>query len=89
MRRLRAEMQTNIAMKYENIGEGRFKVSGRGELQITILAENMRREGYEFSLGRPEVILKATANGVMLEPYEHLVIDVPDDFTGTVSRKIG
>ena len=46
--RLANEMKTNIAMKYENIGEGKFKVSGRGELQITILAENMRREGYEF-----------------------------------------
>ena len=56
--RLANEMKTNIAMKYENIGEGKFKVSGRGELQITILAENMRREGFEFCLGRPEVIVK-------------------------------
>ncbi len=86
--RLEAEMKTNIAMKYENIGEGKFKVSGRGELQITILAENMRREGYEFSLGRPEVILKEE-NGVKMEPYEHLVVDVPDDFTGAVIEKLG
>ncbi|OQX73567.1 MAG: GTP-binding protein TypA [Campylobacteraceae bacterium 4484_4] len=86
--RLEAEMQTNIAMKYESSGEGRFKVSGRGELQITILAENMRREGFEFSLGRPEVILKEE-NGVLMEPYEHLVIDVPDDCTGTVIEKLG
>ena len=55
--RLANEMKTNIAMKYENIGEGKFKVSGRGELQITILAENMRREGFEFCLGSPEVIV--------------------------------
>jgi len=86
--RLEAEMKTNIAMKYENIGEGKFKVSGRGELQITILAENMRREGFEFSLGRPEVIIKEE-NGVKMEPYEHLVIDVPDEFTGAVIEKLG
>ncbi len=86
--RLEAEMQTNIAMKYESSAEGSFKVSGRGELQITILAENMRREGFEFSLGRPEVILKEE-NGIKMEPYEHLVIDVPDDFTGVVIEKLG
>jgi len=86
--RLEAEMKTNIAMKYESEGEGKFKVSGRGELQITILAENMRREGFEFALGRPEVIIKEE-NGVKMEPYEHLVIDVPDEFTGTVIEKLG
>jgi len=86
--RLEAEMKTNIAMRYDNVGEGKFKVSGRGELQITILAENMRREGFEFSLGRPEVIIKEE-NGVKMEPYEHLVVDVPDDFTGTVIEKLG
>ena len=86
--RLEAEMKTNIAMRYENVGEGKFKVSGRGELQITILAENMRREGFEFSLGRPEVIVKEE-NGVKMEPFEHLVVDVPDEFTGTVIEKLG
>ena len=86
--RLEAEMRTNIAMKYENLNEAQFKVSGRGELQITILAENMRREGFEFSLGRPEVIIKEE-NGVKMEPYEHLVIDVPDAYTGTVIEKLG
>ncbi len=86
--RLEAEMQTNIAMKYESTGEGSFKVSGRGELQITILAENMRREGFEFSLGRPEVIIKEV-DGVKMEPFEHLVIDAPDDTTGAVIEKLG
>jgi GTP-binding protein len=86
--RLEAEMQTNIAMKYESTGEGSFKVSGRGELQITILAENMRREGFEFSLGRPEVIIKEI-DGVRMEPFEHLVIDAPDDCTGAVIEKLG
>lgn len=86
--RLANEMKTNIAMKYENIGEGKFKVSGRGELQITILAENMRREGFEFCFGRPEVIVKEI-NGVKCEPFEFLVIDAPDDCTGTVIEKLG
>lgn len=86
--RLEAEMKTNIAMRYENIGEGKFKVSGRGELQITILAENMRREGFEFCMGRPEVIIKVE-NGVKTEPFEHLVIDVPDEFSGAVIEKLG
>ena len=86
--RLESEMKTNIAMKYENIGEGKFKVSGRGELQITILAENMRREGFEFCLGRPEVIIKEI-DGVKCEPSELLVIDAPDDCTGAVIEKLG
>lgn len=86
--RLEVEMKTNIAMRYENAGEGKFKVSGRGELQITILAENMRREGFEFCLGRPEVIIKEI-DGIKCEPFEHLVIDAPDDCTGTVIEKLG
>ncbi|PSM53057.1 translational GTPase TypA [Campylobacter blaseri] len=86
--RLKNEMKTNIAMRYESAGESKFRVSGRGELQITILAENMRREGFELCLGRPEVIIKEI-NGVKCEPYEHLVIDVPDDSTGTVIEKLG
>jgi GTP-binding protein len=64
--RLSSEMNTNIAMNYEQIGEGKFKVNGRGELQICILAENMRREGFEFCIGRPEVITKIE-NGVKTE----------------------
>jgi len=86
--RLASEMKTNIAMRYETAGEGKFKVSGRGELQITILAENMRREGFEFTMGRPEVITKVE-DGVKLEPFEHLVVDVPDEFTGAVIEKLG
>ncbi len=86
--RLAAEMNTNIAMNYEQIGEGKFKVNGRGELQITILAENMRREGFEFSIGRPEVITREE-NGVTMEPFEHLVIDTPDDYSGTIIEKLG
>lgn len=86
--RLAAEMNTNIAMNYEQIGEGKFKVNGRGELQICILAENMRREGFEFCIGRPEVITKIE-NGVKTEPFEHLVIDLPDEHTGAIIEKLG
>ncbi|VEJ24375.1 translational GTPase TypA [Helicobacter cholecystus] len=86
--RLLKEMQTNIAMRCEEMGEGKFKVSGRGELQITILAENLRREGFEFSISRPEVIIKEE-NGVKMEPFEHLVIDVPQDFSGVIIEKLG
>ncbi|WP_163533359.1 translational GTPase TypA [Helicobacter suis] len=86
--RLFKEMQTNIAMKCEEMGEGKFKVSGRGELQITILAENLRREGFEFSISRPEVIVKVQ-DGVKLEPFEHLVIDTPQDFSGAIIERLG
>jgi GTP-binding protein len=86
--RLQKEMRTNVAMRVEEQGEGKFKVSGRGELQITILAENLRREDFEFSISRPEVIVKEE-NGVHLEPFEYLVVDVPDDFSGAVIEKLG
>ncbi|WQY51452.1 translational GTPase TypA [Helicobacter pylori] len=86
--RLLKEMQTNIAMKCEEMGEGKFKVSGRGELQITILAENLRREGFEFSISRPEVIIKEE-NSVKYEPFEHLVIDTPQDFSGAIIERLG
>lgn len=86
--RLLKEMQTNIAMKCEEMGEGKFRVSGRGELQITILAENLRREGFEFSISRPEVITKEI-NGTKCEPFEHLVIDTPQDFSGTIIERLG
>jgi len=86
--RLLKEVETNIAMRVEDAGEGKFRVSGRGELQITILAENMRREGFEFSLSRPEVITKEE-NGVHLEPFEYVVVDVPDEYSGAVIEKLG
>ena len=86
--RLEAEMTTNVAMKLERIGEGKFRVSGRGELQITVLAENMRREGFEFGISRPQVIVQEI-EGVKCEPFEHLVIDVPEDLSGTVIERLG
>ena len=86
--RLFKEMETNVAMGIEELGEGKFKVSGRGELQIAILAENLRREDFEFSLSRPEVIIKIE-NGVKLEPYEFVVVDVPEEYSGAVIEKLG
>jgi GTP-binding protein len=86
--RLAAEMNTNIAMQYEAKGEAAFEVRGRGELQITILAENMRREGFEFSISRPAVIVKII-DGVKCEPFEHLVCDVPDQYSGAVIETLG
>ena len=86
--RLSKEMETNIAMRMEPLGDASFKVSGRGELQIGILAENMRREGFEFLLARPEVVIKEE-DGVRLEPFEHLVVDVPSDFQGVAIEKLG
>jgi len=77
--RLQKEMETNIAMKMESLDDSSFKVSGRGELQIAILAENMRREGFEFLLARPQVVIKEES-GLKLEPFEYLVIDVPEEF---------
>ncbi len=86
--RLAREMETNIAMRMEPIGDASFKVSGRGELQIGILAENMRREGFEFLLARPEVVIREEG-GVRLEPFEHLVVDVPTEFQGVAIEKLG
>ncbi|MGM0534301.1 MAG: translational GTPase TypA [Campylobacterota bacterium] len=86
--RLEKEMETNIAMTLEVLEEGTFKVSGRGELQIAILAENMRREDFEFNISRPEVVIKEVG-GVKMEPYEHLVIDVPEEYSGSVIEKLG
>jgi GTP-binding protein len=86
--RLESEMNTNVAMRCEVIGEGKFQVSGRGELQITILAENMRREGFEFGIGRPEVIIREI-EGVKCEPFEHLVVDLPQEFAGSIIERLG
>ncbi len=86
--RLEKEMETNIAMRMEPLGDASFKVSGRGELQIGILAENMRREGFEFLLARPEVVVKEE-NGVKMEPFEYLVVDVPEEFQGVAIEKLG
>ena len=87
--RLFKEVETNVAMRVEETDSAdTFKVSGRGELHLSILIEQMRRQGYEFQVSRPTVILKEK-NGVKLEPMELLMIEVPDNYVGAVMEKIG
>src|SRR3990167_2451451 len=87
--RLYQELQHNVALRVENTSDpDKFKVSGRGELHLSILIENMRREGYELAVSRPEVITK-TVNGELQEPYETLAIDVPTEFQGAIMEKLG
>ncbi len=87
--RLFRELETNVSLKVEETESAdSFKVSGRGELHLSILIETMRREGYEFQVSRPQVIFKEK-DGVKLEPMERLVIDVPEEFAGSVIEKLG
>jgi GTP-binding protein len=87
--RLVREVRKNLALKFEDTDSpDTFTVLGRGELQLGILVETMRREGYEMQLGNPEVITK-TEGGVVYEPYELVVIDVPDAFIGIVTERLG
>jgi len=81
--RLQRELLSNVAMKVEELTPDAFKVSGRGELHLSILIETMRREGYEFAVTRPEVILH-NVDGVIHEPMERLFIEVPEEYMGTV-----
>ncbi|MCX5779825.1 MAG: translational GTPase TypA, partial [Firmicutes bacterium] len=86
--RLERELLSNVSLRVEEITPDCFKVSGRGELHLSILIETMRREGYEFAVTRPEVILK-TIDGVINEPIERLFVEVPSDFVGTVIEGLG
>jgi len=85
--RLLREAEGNVALKVVETGEGAFEVSGRGELQLGVLIESMRREGFELSISRPRVVMK-TENGQKLEPIEEVTVDVDDAYTGTVIEKI-
>ena len=87
--RLSKELKSNVSLRVEiTDSPDIFKVSGRGELHLAILIENMRREGYEMQVSRPEVILKKIID-VLSEPIEHVIIDVPEEFVGTVIEKLG
>jgi GTP-binding protein len=87
--RLAKEIRSNVSLRVElTDSPDVFKVSGRGELHLAILIETMRREGYEFQVSRPEVIYKSIAD-VTCEPMEHVIIDVPDEFVGTVIENMG
>ncbi|MDD6645607.1 MAG: translational GTPase TypA [Oscillospiraceae bacterium] len=87
--RLFKEIETNVALKVEETDSAdTFKVSGRGELHLSILIETMRRQGYEFQVSRPQVITKEI-DGVLNEPVEVLMIEVPDEYVGAVMEKLG
>src|SRR5438309_6802294 len=86
--RLERELRKDVALRVREMElADRFEVSGRGELHLSILAENMRREGYEFALSRPQVILKEV-NGNLLEPYEALVVDIDEGHVGAIMEKL-
>ncbi len=93
--RLQRELKSNVALKVEDTADaGIFRVSGRGELHLTVLIETMRREGYEVCVSQPQVILKTDeVTGKTLEPYEHAVIDLDENYTGPVvaelNRRLG
>ncbi len=88
--RLFNEVKTNVAMRVETTETtDTFRVSGRGELHLSILIEQMRRQGYEFAVSRPKVILKKNEAGETLEPIEELTIDVPQEYVGAVMEKLG
>src|SRR5215468_10884690 len=88
--RLEKELERNVGLRMDESPEpDAFLVLGRGELSLAILAETMRRESYEFALGRPQVIFHRGENGELLEPYEELVIDCADEFTGAVIGAVG
>ncbi|MBR9822183.1 MAG: translational GTPase TypA [Rhodobacteraceae bacterium] len=87
--RLLKEAETNVAIKVADTPGGEaFEVSGRGELQMGVLIENMRREGFELSISRPQVILREDENGQKLEPIEEATIDVDDEYSGAVIEKL-
>ncbi len=87
--RLLKELQTDVGLRVEETdATDAFKVSGRGELHLSVLIENMRREGFEFQVSKPEVLIK-TIDGVKMEPIEEVTIDVSSEFAGTVIEKLG
>lgn len=86
--RLQKELLTNVALRVEDTADADvFRVSGRGELHLTILLENMRREGYELAVGKPRVVYR-DIDGQKCEPYENLTVDVPDDNQGAVMEEL-
>lgn len=87
--RLFKELNTDVSLRVEETeNTDAFKVSGRGELHLSVLIENMRREGYEFAVSKAEVLYKKDENGKLLEPMEKAYIDVPDEFSGNVIEKL-
>jgi GTP-binding protein len=88
--RLMREVKSNVALRVEDTADaGAFKVSGRGELHLSILIETMRREGYELCVSQPQVITRNDADGKIEEPYEHAVIDIAEEYSGPVIEELG
>jgi GTP-binding protein len=88
--RLYRELERNVALRVEDTDStDTFTVSGRGELHLGILMETMRREGYEFAVSRPRIITKEGSHGEVLEPFEEVLIDVPESYVGVVIQKLG
>src|SRR5258708_979124 len=87
LERLYKELETNVSLRLDNQGD-KFVLSGRGELHLSVLIETLRREGYEFQVGKPEVITKKI-DGVEMEPVEDVIIDIPDEFKGAVTQELG
>lgn len=86
--RIERELETNVSLKLDNGDSGEFILSGRGELHLSVFLETLRREGYEFQVGKPQVITK-TVDGKEHEPIEELIIDIPSEFAGAVISEIG
>ncbi len=88
--RLFRELEQNVALRVEDgLTPDTFIVSGRGELHLVILIETMRREGYEFQVGKPEVIFRKAEDGTTMEPYEELYVEIPEEYLGTVVEMLG
>lgn len=86
--RIKKELETNVSMRLAIADDGSFTVSGRGELHLSVFIENLRREGYELQVGKPEVITKEI-DGILSEPLEEMIVDVPDEFVNTVIGEVG
>jgi GTP-binding protein len=86
--RLEKELEVNVGLKIDFSNSDSFRVSGRGELHIAVLLENMRREGYELQVSQPQVIIREE-NGEKLEPFEEVIIDTPSEFQGAIIEKLG
>ncbi len=87
LERLQKELETNVALKLDTTGD-KYIVSGRGELHLSVLIETLRREGYEFEVGKPQVITKVV-DGHEMEPVEDVIIDIPDDYVGSITQELG
>jgi GTP-binding protein len=88
--RLEKELLTNVALRVEETGStDSFKIMGRGELQLSILIEMMRREGYELMAGKPEIVTRRSKDGKLMEPVERLTVDIPEEFVGVVMEQLG